>query len=362
MTQFTDGLLWQKEAERTRKAHPKKSVSPAALLGPAPVVMVSTRGTRPAVADQPAEEMNNVFTVTWAGTVNTDPPMLSISVRAERLSWSMIEESGEFVVNLVSKDLAVAADYCGHVSGREQDKAGAVGLHYVPAKGLEKAQAIQESPLTISCKVSRTIPLGSHQLILAHIIAVEVSETLVDSKGKVDLSKADLITCLNDDYHGISEFFGYSGYSVARPHVHKARMMEAEDAARKDQQAERGDRRGSGPRGGGDRGGYRGGRAGGGDRGGYRGGRDGGGDRGGYRGGRDGGGDRGGFRGGREGGGDRGGYRGGHNDGDSNRSDYRNYQGEHADKSKREGEVKRFQYKKDRPSSDERSENNGSEE
>lgn len=190
-------------------------ITPGTLLAPTPVVMVgcAMEGVRP-----------NIITVAWVGTVNSDPPMVSVSVRPQRHSHDIIRDSGEFTVNLVSKDLLEATDLCGVRSGREVDKFELCGLRAVRADGLSHAPAIAQSPVWLACKVRRALPLGSHTMFIGEIISVGVQEELVDKAGKIDYAKADLTAYCHGEYMGLGKAEGFFGYSVARPAVLKLRM------------------------------------------------------------------------------------------------------------------------------------------
>ena len=147
----------------------KRILKPATLLAPVPVVLVSC---------QTAESKPNMLTIAWAGMICSDPPMVSISVRPSRLSYELIRNSGEFVINLVDDKLLYATDFCGVHSGREINKFAACRLDAVPAEGLRFAPAVRQSLLTLSCRVSQRLPLGSHDCFLACIIAVEADHAL----------------------------------------------------------------------------------------------------------------------------------------------------------------------------------------
>ena len=142
----------------------KLSWKPGNMLYPVPAVMVSCKreGERP-----------NIITVAWAGTVNTNPPMVSISVRPERYSYNIIKETGEFVTNLVTKELVYATDFCGVRSGKDVDKFSEMKLHETESKEI-KAPGIAESPVNIECRVVSEQPLGSHTLFLAEVVNVQV--------------------------------------------------------------------------------------------------------------------------------------------------------------------------------------------
>lgn len=192
-----------------------KHIGTGTLLAPASLAMVSC-------AEK--DDKPNIITVAWLGIINSDPPMLSISVRPERHSYGIISRSGEFVVNLVSRELMKSADFCGVRSGRELDKFEACGLHALPAEGMACAPCIQESPLYLSCKVRQTIKLGSHHMFLADIESVGAQEHLLNEKGKLDLTKADLVAYSHGEYVPVGQPEGFFGYSVARAEVLNRRM------------------------------------------------------------------------------------------------------------------------------------------
>lgn len=185
---------------------PKEVWKPANLLAPTPVIMAS--------AGRPGETPN-IITLAWAGTVCSDPPMLSVSIRPERYSYPLIRETGEFVVNLVTEELTRAADFCGVRSGRDLNKFEAAGLTPEPSVKIA-APAIAESPVNLECRVTQVIPLGSHDLFLAEILAVRVDARLINEKGKLDLTKAGLIAYSHGDYQKLSDIVGSFGFSVRR--------------------------------------------------------------------------------------------------------------------------------------------------
>lgn len=175
------------------------------MLYPLPVVLVS-------VADG---ETQNILTVAWAGTVCTNPPMVSISVRPERYSYEMIKKSGEFVLNLTTKELVYAADYCGVKSGRDVDKFRELKLTALPAEQV-KTPLIEQSPVNIECRVVQVQNLGSHDLFLAEVLAVHADEKYLDEKGRFDLSKADPVVYSHGTYYNLKEPLGTFGYSVRK--------------------------------------------------------------------------------------------------------------------------------------------------
>ena len=177
------------------------------MLYPLPAVMVSC-------ANEAGEK--DIVTVAWAGTVCTNPPMLSISLRPERHSYHIIRESGEFVVNLVTSRLQRACDWCGVRSGRDYDKWAECRLTAEPAARLELAPAIAESPVNIECRVCDVLELGSHHLFLADVIAVQVEEGLLDARGKLDLARANLTAYSHGEYFELGRNLGSFGYSVRK--------------------------------------------------------------------------------------------------------------------------------------------------
>ena len=176
------------------------------MLYPVPAVMVSCK--RPG-------EAPNIITVAWAGTVCSDPPMVSVSVRKERYSYDIIRESGEFVVNLVNRGLVYGADYCGVKSGRDVDKFKELGLTALPLPHV-KAPGIGESPVCLECKVTRQIPLGTHDMFLAEVLGVSVDGQFLDKKGKFHLNRSGLAAYSHGEYFALGEKLGSFGYSVRR--------------------------------------------------------------------------------------------------------------------------------------------------
>ena len=184
----------------------KQQWKPGNMLYPLPAVMVS-------VADK--EQNYNIITVAWAGTICTNPPMLSISVRPERYSYHIIKETGEFVVNLTTESLAYATDYCGVRSGRDVDKFQEMKLTPVPGQKV-KAPLIQESPVNIECKVKEVLELGSHHMFLAEVVAVHAEEAYMNGNNKFELSKAKPLVYSHGEYYGLGKRLGNFGYSVRK--------------------------------------------------------------------------------------------------------------------------------------------------
>ena len=184
----------------------KISFKPGNMLYPLPAVMVS-------VTDKAGR--SNIITVAWAGTVCTNPPMVGISVRPSRYSHHMIAETGEFVINLTTEELAFATDYCGVRSGRDTDKWKEAKL--TPVKSdLVKAPCIAESPVNIECRVVKTEQMGSHDLFLAEVVAVHVDDRYMDEKGSFHLENAKPIVYSHAGYYDLGKRIGKFGYSVQK--------------------------------------------------------------------------------------------------------------------------------------------------
>lgn len=184
----------------------KRQFKPGNMLYPVPAVLVT-------VADR--EENSNIFTVAWAGTICTNPPMLSISVRPERHSYHMMKETGEFVVNLTTESMAWATDYCGVRSGRDVDKWKETGL--TPEKAnVVNVPVIKESPVNIECRVVKVEELGSHHMFIADVVAVDVDEAYMDEKDTFHLSMAKPLAYSHGRYYGMGEELGSFGYSVRK--------------------------------------------------------------------------------------------------------------------------------------------------
>lgn len=200
--------------------HNKTSVGISTMLNPVPVVMVSCAGKDSSKVDG----RPNIITIAWAGTINSEPPMLSISVRKSRHSHKLISETGEFVVNLVNKSLAKSCDYCGVKSGLDEDKFESTGLTPVKAEGLDYAYSILEAPVSISCKVESVVELGSHDMFIAKIVAINCDSYLLDENGKICLDKAKMVAYNHGEYFLLGEKLGFFGYSVASTEVFEKRM------------------------------------------------------------------------------------------------------------------------------------------
>ena len=185
----------------------KESWKPGTLIYPLPAVLVSCGAT-------PGEY--NLLTVAWTGTVCTDPPMCYVSVRPERHSYGIIRRTGEFVINLTTRGLARAADWCGVRSGRDYDKFREMGL--TPGKALKVAAPIvEESPVSIECRVRQVLELGTHDMFLAEVVAVQVDADYIDpATGRFCLERACPIVYSHGEYFALGEALGHFGLSVRK--------------------------------------------------------------------------------------------------------------------------------------------------
>ena len=175
------------------------------FIYPIPAVMVSC-GTM---------EKANIITVAWTGILNTNPATVYISVRPTRYSYQIIKEQKEFVINLTNKELVQATDWCGAKTGAKVDKFKEMHLHKEKAKFLS-CPMIQESPVSIECRVKEIIPLGSHDMFLAEVLAINADEKYINDKGAFDISKCDLIAYANGNYYTLGKKLGKFGFSVQR--------------------------------------------------------------------------------------------------------------------------------------------------
>lgn len=176
------------------------------MIYPLPAVMVSCR-------DKNGHD--NIITVAWTGTICTNPAMAYISVRPERYSYHMIKETGEFVINLTTRELVYATDFCGVRSGRDIDKFEAMKLTREQAAHVG-APMIKESPVNIECRVEKIEELGSHHMFMARVLAVHADDKYMDEKGKFDLSKAEPIIYSHGEYYSMGEKLGTFGYSIKK--------------------------------------------------------------------------------------------------------------------------------------------------
>lgn len=185
----------------------KRIFKGSAILNPVPAVLITC---------QNKEGKNNVFTVGWIGTACTRPPMITVSIRPERLSYEYIKETMEFVVNLPPASMTRMVDYCGVVSGKKEDKFKKLGLELDISQKVS-APSLKACPVNIECKVKNITPLGSHDLFLAEVLSVSVDEKLIDSKEKIHLEKADLIAYSHGEYFNLDKkAIGKFGYSIKK--------------------------------------------------------------------------------------------------------------------------------------------------
>ncbi len=184
----------------------KEYWKPGNMLYPLPAVMVSCQ--RPG-------EKPNIITIAWTGTICSDPAMVYISVRPERYSYDIIKETGEFVINLTTKELARVTDTCGVKSGREIDKFAEMKL--TPAESrFVAAPSIAESPVNIECRVSQLIPLGSHDMFIAEVLGVAVDSEYMDGEGRFDLASSLPLVYNHGGYYELGKKIGKFGYSVQK--------------------------------------------------------------------------------------------------------------------------------------------------
>ena len=177
----------------------------SALLAPVPPALV-TCGTM---------EKPNVLTIAWTGIINTNPPKTYISVRPERFSYGMIDSLGEFVINLTTKDMVRAVDFCGVKSGKDIDKFKKTNLNIQKCEFVSCPQ-IEQSPLSLECKVFDKIELGTHHMFLADIVGVNVDESLLDKNGRLCIEKARIIAYAHGDYFELGKNLGDFGFSVRK--------------------------------------------------------------------------------------------------------------------------------------------------
>ncbi|MHB9099497.1 MAG: flavin reductase family protein [Syntrophales bacterium] len=190
-----------------RKPVEKHAWKPGNVLSPVPAVLVSCGGAR--------GWKSNLITIAWTGNVCSEPPMLSISVRPERYSYEIIETTREFVVNVPSLREARAVDWCGVVSGRNEEKFAGAGLTPAPAVKV-CCPIVLECPLNIECRVRESLKLGSHTMFVAEVVAVQVSAALIDAKGRLRLEKGGLIAFAHGQYFALGRSIGRFGFSVQK--------------------------------------------------------------------------------------------------------------------------------------------------
>lgn len=184
----------------------RQTWKPGNMLYPLPAVLVSVAGR---------EGKPNLFTVAWTGTVCSDPPMVSVSVRPERYSYHMIEETGEFVINLTTEPLAYATDYCGVRSGRDVDKWREMKLTPLKAEYVQ-APMVAESPVNLECRVTQKLELGTHHMFLARVLAVHVDDRYMDEDGRFCLNRAKPLVYSHGRYFTAGKELGTFGFSVRK--------------------------------------------------------------------------------------------------------------------------------------------------
>ena len=176
------------------------------MLYPVPAVLVGCRDE---------EGRDNLMTAAWAGTICSDPVMVSVSIRKERFSHAIIENTGEFTISLTTTGLARAADFCGVRSGRDTDKFREMKLTPLESSKI-RAPGVAESPVVLECRVKEILRLGSHDMFIAEVVNVSVDERYLNEKGRLELEKADLIAYSHVEYFALGKKIGKFGYSVRR--------------------------------------------------------------------------------------------------------------------------------------------------
>lgn len=183
------------------------SWKPGTMIYPLPAALISCGNT---------PENYNLLTVSWLGTICSNPPMCYISVRPERHSYQLIKDSGEFVINLTNEAMAFATDWCGVRSGRDYDKFSKMKLTPIKAEMID-APMIKEAPLCIECKVKEIIPLGSHDMFIADVVNIQADKQFIDPETDTfDLAKAKLIAYSHGHYYKLGEEIGKFGWTVKK--------------------------------------------------------------------------------------------------------------------------------------------------
>lgn len=185
----------------------KQIWKPGTILYPVPVVMVSCGDYE--------KGQKNIITIAWTGTINTDPAMTYISVRPSRYSYDIIKNTGEFVINLTTKDLAFATDYCGVKCGKDIDKFKEMGLTAKKAHNLN-CPIIEESPINIECKVKDIVELGTHHMFVANVVSTMADEKYIDDNGKFHFDKSEPICYSHGQYYALGDNIGKFGYSIKK--------------------------------------------------------------------------------------------------------------------------------------------------
>jgi flavin reductase (DIM6/NTAB) family NADH-FMN oxidoreductase RutF len=194
---------------RRRKGMGRKSLPPSAMLLPTPVVLVTC-------IDEKGKP--NIITLAWAGVVNSDPPMIGISIRPSRYSYACVKKTGEFVVNLPSAEMVRKVDACGVLSGKETNKFASMGWKAIPAQKV-KPPLIEECAVQMECEVKEVISLGSHDLFLGQVVALHVKEEIQKEKDQIDIAKAlPMVYCPGPrEYWSLGQYIGYHGFTKGKP-------------------------------------------------------------------------------------------------------------------------------------------------
>ncbi len=182
----------------------KRLQKPFPVLYPAPLVLVTC-------VDEQGKP--NIITLAWLGTAAAKPPQVALAIRPSRYSHAIIGRTKEFAINIPNKDLLPAVDQCGHVSGARADKFAQTGLTPKPAAQI-RAPLIAECPVNLECRLSQTVPLGSHDLFIGEIVAVHVDEELLDEHGSIDYGKAQAVAYLGNEYWSLGERLKTSGFTL----------------------------------------------------------------------------------------------------------------------------------------------------
>lgn len=193
----------------------KKTMDPDCRVAPAPVIIVSSGDF---------EGESNIATFAWSGNINSDPPMAFVSVRPERRTHDLIEKTGEFVLNLTTLELVREADICGMYSGKNTDKWEKTGLSKEKASKVS-APLIAQCPVSVECIVTQKIELGSHDMYLGKVVAVDADEKYVNEYGRLDISSASLLALVHNDYIPLGEKTAAMGFTIRRkttPHGPKS--------------------------------------------------------------------------------------------------------------------------------------------
>ena len=197
----------------------KQVWKPATLLSPLPAALV-TCGT----VEEP-----NVLTIAWTGIINSSPAMTYISVRPERWSHHLIAESGEFVINVTTADLVRAADFCGVRSGKDTDKFEEMKLTALPASKVS-APILAQSPVSLECKVTEVKHLGSHDMFIAEIVAIQVEDKYIDEAGRLDLRKAGVMFYSHGEYFAQGKKIVQMGYSVKKKRTKNPKLAKKKES------------------------------------------------------------------------------------------------------------------------------------